>query len=454
MARVQKSNGDSASEAAYRSRTATSHSMNLKAREYLPGGDSRSTIYYTPYPMFFARGEGCYLYDADGNRFLDFTCNHTSLILGYGHPEVKRALREQIEMGTCFPGPTEPQIRLAQMICERTPSMERVRFANSGTEATMNAIRAARAFTGRPKVIKAEGAFHGTHDVMEVSIAPNPQEAGPQERPIGLQHVEGIPGTVLQDVVIMPFNDPDGARRIIEEHGDEVSSVIVEPVMGSAGMIPATQEYLETLREVTENLGTLLIFDEVITYRLAPGGAQEYYGVTPDLTCLGKMIGGGLPLGVFGGRADIMSLFDPVPGRPAIHHGGSFNANPMSLVAGAATLEQLTPEVYGKLSYLGDRLRHNLEELFMDVELPARITGLGSLFGVHLTDGPVNTYRDAQRGNAALRHRIFLGMLSEGIVMDPRGAGCLSLAIGESEIDDFVTTMQRVLGQMDYTNFG
>ncbi len=454
MARVQKSNGDSASEEAYRSRTATSHSMNLKAREYLPGGDSRSTIYYTPYPMFFARGEGCYLYDADGNRFLDFTCNHTSLILGYGHPEVKRALREQIEMGTCFPGPTEPQIRLAQMICERTPSMERVRFANSGTEATMNAIRAARAFTGRTKVIKAEGAFHGTHDVMEVSIAPNPQEAGPQERPIGLQHVEGIPGTVLQDVVIMPFNDPDGARRIIEEYGDEVSSVIVEPVMGSAGMIPATQEYLETLREVTENLGTLLIFDEVITYRLALGGAQEYYGVTPDLTCLGKMIGGGLPLGVFGGRADIMSLFDPVPGKPAIHHGGSFNANPMSLVAGAATLEQLTPEVYGKLSYLGDRLRHNLEELFMDVELPARITGLGSLFGVHLTDGPVNTYRDAQKGNTALRHQIFLGMLNEGIVMDPRGAGCLSVAIGESEIDDFVTTMQRVLGQMDYANFG
>ena len=454
MARVQKSNGDSASEEAYRSRTATSHSMNLKAREYLPGGDSRSTIYYTPYPMFFARGEGCYLYDADGNRFLDFTCNHTSLILGYGHPEVKQALREQIEMGTCFPGPTEPQIRLAQMICERTPSMERVRFANSGTEATMNAIRAARAFTGRTKVIKAEGAFHGTHDVMEVSIAPNPQEAGPQERPIGLQHVEGIPGTVLQDVVIMPFNDPDGARRIIEEYGDEVSSVIVEPVMGSAGMIPATQEYLETLREVTENLGTLLIFDEVITYRLALGGAQEYYGVTPDLTCLGKMIGGGLPLGVFGGRADIMSLFDPVPGKPAIHHGGSFNANPMSLVAGAATLEQLTPEVYGKLSYLGDRLRHNLEELFMDVELPARITGLGSLFGVHLTDGPVNTYRDAQKGNIALRHQIFLGMLNEGIVMDPRGAGCLSVAIGESEIDDFVTTMQRVLGQMDYANFG
>ena len=247
MARVRKSNGDSTPEEVYRSRTASSHSMNLKAQEYLPGGDSRSTIYYTPYPMYFARGEGCYLYDADGNRFLDFTCNHTSLILGYGHPEVKRALREQIEMGTCFPGPTEPQIRLAQMICERTPSIERVRFASSGTEATMNAIRAARAFTGRPKVIKAEGAFHGTHDVMEVSIAPNPQQAGPQDRPIGLQHVEGIPGTVFQDVVIMPFNDPDGARRIIEEHGDKVSSVIVEPVMGSAGMIPATQEYLETL---------------------------------------------------------------------------------------------------------------------------------------------------------------------------------------------------------------
>jgi glutamate-1-semialdehyde 2,1-aminomutase len=258
-------------------------------------------------------------------------------------------------------------------------------------------------------------------------------------------HVKGIPDQVFDSVVIIPFNNPDGAKRIIKEHGEEVAAVIVEPVMGSAGMIPATAEYLRTLRIVTQRLGALLIFDEVITYRLAPGGAQEYYGVTPDLTCLGKMIGGGFPLGAFGGRVDVMSLFDPSIGRPSIHHGGSFNANPMSLVAGATTLEQLTPPVYHRLAYLGDKLRHSLQELFTKVEVPAQVTGLGSLFGIHFTNRPVTNYRDARLGNTTLRHQIFLGMLTEGIAMDPRGAGCLSTVIGEREVESFVSAMQRVL---------
>lgn len=434
----------------YRSKTAVSYDLNLKAQEYLPGGDSRSTIYYSPYPLFFSRGEGCWLFDADGNRFLDFTSNHTIMILGYGNPEVKQALTEQLDLGTCFPGLTEPQIRLAQLICERIPSIEQVRFTNSGTEATMNGIRAARAFTGRPKIVKAEGAFHGTHDVMEVSIAPNPQQAGPQPEPVPVPHVEGIPETVFDDVIIMPFNDPDGARRIIERHAEDVAAVIVEPVMGSAGMIPATEEYLRTVQEATSKIGALLIFDEVITFRLAPGGAQEYYGVIPDITCLGKMIGGGFPLGAFGGRADVMALFDPSVSSPTIHHGGSYNGNPMSLVAGAVTLEQLTPEAYRKLSYLGDKLRSGLEELFLDVEIPAQITGLGSLFGIHLTAEPVNNYRDAQRADRDLRHQIFLGLLNEGIAMDPRGAGCLSLAITETEVDTFLITMRRVLEQVGH----
>ena len=399
-ARPDVAASDTALKEMYRAHTGKSHQMNLTAREYLPGGDSRSTIHYAPYPIFFTRGEDYWLYDADGNRFLDFTSNHTSLILGYGNPEVKQALHQQLEIGTCFPGPTEPQIHLARLICERTPSIERVRFTNSGTEATMNALRAARAFTGRPKVVKAEGAFHGTEDIMEVIIAPDPWLAGPQHQPIPLPHVEGIPEGVLENVVIMPFNDPEGARRVIEEQGDQTAAVIVEPVMGSAGMIPATEEYLHTLREVTSSLGALLIFDEVITYRLAPGGAEEHFGVTPDLTCLGKMIGGGLPLGAFGGRADVMSLFDPSSGRPPIHHGGSLNANPMSLVAGAATLEQLTPSVYQGLSRNGDLLRRNVEAAFRDVEIPAQATGLGSLFAFHLTDGPVNNYRDAQMGDS------------------------------------------------------
>ena len=445
MAQNREYNSDLQYEEMYRSKTPASYQMNLEAQSYLPGGDSRSTIYYSPYPQFFVRGEGCWLYDADGNRFLDFTGNHTSLILGYGDPQVRQALIDQLQLGTCFPGPTEPQIRLARLICQRTPSVDLVRFTNSGTEATMNAIRAARAFTGRSKVVKAEGAFHGTHDVMEVSIAPNLEQAGPSHQPHSVPHVEGIPDDVFDDVMIIPFNDPEDARRIIETHAGQVGCVIVEPVMGAAGMIPATKEYLETLREVTRRVGALLIFDEVITYRLAQGGAQEYYGVIPDLTCFGKMIGGGLPLGAFGGREHVMALFDPSQGRPAIHHGGSLNANPLSLVAGAATLEQLTPAEYEKLAYLGGKLRDDLDTMFTETEVPAQVTGLGSLFGFHLTDQPVNNYRDAQTGDNNLRHRILLGMINEGIVIDPRGAGCLSLAIGEEEIDTFVDTLRRVL---------
>lgn len=272
------------------------------------------------------RGEGCWLYDADGNKFLDFTGNHTSLPLGYGNPHVQLAILDQFELGTAFPGPTEPQVRLARMICERTPSVERVRFASSGTEATMNAIRAARAFTGGRKVVKAEGAFHGTHDVMEASIAPDLVASGPQKQPNALPHVDGLSQNILSDVLIMPFNDPEGARDVIESQSDQISCVLVEPVMGSAGMIPASPEYMDALRDLTRKTGSLLIFDEVITYRLAPGGAQEIFGVMPDLTCFGKMIGGGMPLGAFGGREDVMALFDPSKGRPAIHQGGSLNA--------------------------------------------------------------------------------------------------------------------------------
>ncbi len=447
----QKPNDHANIEELYRLKTRQSWRLYQEAQEYLPGGDSRSTIHYSPYPQFFVRGQGCWLYDADGNRFLDFTSNHTSLILGYGNPEVQRALRERLDLGTCFPGPTEPQIRLAKMICERTSSIEQVRFANSGTEATMNAIRAARAFTGRAKVVKAEGAFHGTHDALSVSIAPDPKQAGPQHRPYSIPHVQGIPDEISDHVVIMPFNDPQGAQQVIEEHGQEVAAVIVEPIMGAAGMIPATKEYLRSLRAVTQRIGALLIFDEVITYRLAPSGAQEYYGLTPDLTCLGKMIGGGFPLGAFGGRADVMSLFDPSAGRPPIPHGGSFNANPMSLVAGVATLEQLTPSAYDKLAYLGEKLRGNLQELFAKMEVPAQVTGLGSLFGIHFTPSPVNNYRDAQLGDTTLRHQIFLGMLNQGIAMDPRGAGCLSTVIGEREIESFVSVMQHVLEQINST---
>ena len=432
-------------EQLYRSLTPTSYEYFLEGRKYLPGADSRSPLFYPPYPVALEEGDGCWLFDVDGNRLLDLTGNHTSLVLGYKHPQVLEAVNGQLQKGTVFPGATAPQVRMAKLLCERVPSLEQVRFANSGTEATMNAIRAARAFTGRHKIAKIEGGYNGSWDDMMVSTHPSGEQAGDVLRPGAAPASLGITPGSTDNVVVLPFNEVEVAARLIEQQGEHLAAVIVEPVMGSAGMIPAEQRYLEMLREVTERLGMLLIFDEVISFRVAYGGAQEYYGVSPDLTCLGKLIGGGFPLGVFGGRRDIMAVFDPSRGKPQIPHPGSYNANPISLVAGAATLELLTDEIVKLLNLRGETLRHYIRLAFEDVDLPAQVTGLGSLFALHLTSQPVKSYRDTMYADTDLRHRIFLGLFKEGILIDPRGVGCVSAAIEEAEIEQFVVALRAVL---------
>ncbi len=429
----------------YRSLTPTSYKYFLEGRKYLPGADSRSPLFYPPYPVVLEEGHGCWLFDVDGNKLLDFTGNHTSLIFGYGHPQVLDAVRRQLEKGTAFPGVTVPQVRLAKLLCERVPSFERVRFTNSGTEAAMNAIRAARAFTGRHKIAKIEGGYNGSWDDVMVSTHPSGEQAGDVLRPVAAPASVGLTPDSIDNVVVLPFNEVEAAARLIEQQGKHLAAVIVEPVLGSAGMIPVEQSYLDMLREVTKRLGILLVFDEVISFRVAYGGAQEYYGVSPDLTCLGKLIGGGFPLGVFGGRSDIMAMFDPSGGRPQIPHPGSYNANPVSLAAGATTLELLTGEVIQLLNLRGESLRHQIRMAFEDAGLPAQVTGLGSLFAIHLTSHPVKSYRDTMRTNADLRHQVFFGLFNEGVLIDPRGVGCVSAAIGEAEIDQFVSTLRAVL---------
>jgi glutamate-1-semialdehyde 2,1-aminomutase len=402
----------------YRLRTPASRRFFAEARKFLPGGDSRSTLFYQPYPAVMDRGEGCWLYDIDGNRLLDFTGNHSSLIHGYGHPAIFEAVQRQLRKGTCFPGSTELQLRLAKLLCERIPSVERVRFTSSGTEATMNAIRAARAFTGRAGIAKVEGGYHG------------------------------LAADATAGVVSMPFNEIDAAAGILEAEGERLAAVIVEPVLGSAGMIPAERDYLEMLRETTRRLGSILIFDEVVSFRIAAGGAQEYFGVSPDLTCLGKLIGGGFPLGAFGGRADIMALFDPTHGPAPVPHPGSHNANPISMVAGAVTLELLTQPAVEKQNTRGATVRRDLAAAFADAGIAAQITGLGSLFAVHLTGQPVRSYRDTLDTDAELRHQVFLGLFNEGVQIDPRGVGNVSTAIGPDEVSRFGAAVRSVLSRL------
>src|SRR3954468_10268330 len=435
-------------EEVYQQKTPSSARFFAEARQYMPGGDSRSTLFYPPYPAVMERGEGCRLVDLDGNRLLDFTGNHSVLIHGYAHPVVMEAIERQLRKGTCFPGSSEPQLEFARLICQRIPSVEQIRFTNSGTEASLNAIRAARAFTGRKKIAKVEGGYHGTADDVMVSIHPTGSEAGQRARPWATAHAKGLPPEIMGNVVIVPFNDVDAARQVIEAEASELAAVVVEPLLGSAGMIPAEQVYLGMLREVTRRLGILLVLDEVVSLRVAYGGAQEYFGVIPDLTIFGKMIGGGFPLGAFGGRADIMALFDPSAGRPVIPHPGSHNANPIGVVAGMATLELLTRPVLDRLNTSADAFRADLAQSFADARVPVQITGLVTLFAMHVTGQAERSYRDTLGTDTNLRHQIFRGLFNEGVLIYPRGVGNLSVVLGDEEIERFGRALRTVFGRI------
>lgn len=422
-------------EQTYLARNRRSAELYARALNVLPGGNSRTTVFFSPYPFYAVRGEGFRVWDADGNVRVDFLNNYTSLILGHAHPKVVAAIAEAAARGASFAAPTEYEIQLAEELCRRVRSVERVRFTNSGTEATMLAIRAARAYTGRPKIAKFEGGYHGSHDYAAVSVSPDPDRAGPAERPRPVPDGPGVPDAVLGTVVVLPYNDLEAVRRILEVEGREIAAVLVEPLMGAGGAIPATVEFLRGLRELTRQYGIVLIFDEVIAFRLAYGGAQAYFGVEADLTTFGKIIGGGLPIGALGGRAEIMDLFDPR--RPdRIGHGGTFNANPVAMAAGLATLAELTPAAYEHLNRLGELARRRLRQAFERLGIPAQVTGAGSIFAVHFTAEPVTDYRSARRGaHPQLLCRLHLGLLNEGVIIAPRGMGCISTPMTEAEVE-------------------
>jgi glutamate-1-semialdehyde 2,1-aminomutase len=414
------------------------------ATEYLPGGDSRNSIFWDPYPIFITEASGAHVIDVDGNDRIDFINTMTTMILGHAFPPVMDAVYEQLSRGVAYNAPNEHQIRLAKLLCERIPSFDLVRFTNSGTEATLNTIRAARAFTGRSKFAKVEGGYHGTHDAVTVSVRVDISEAGDADRPQPVAASEGLAEGVLDQVVIIPFNETAASRRILEENKDQLAAVIVEPVMGSVGMLPASTEYLTMLREFTEENGIVLIFDEVISFRAAPGGSQQYYGVTPDMTSLGKIIGGGFAVGAFGGRRDIMDLYDPTRG-PRVSHAGTFNANPVTMLAGSVTMEHLTADVYRQLAEMTEKVKQGVRQVCEELEVPVQVTGLGSLFGIHFTGGEIHNYRDLAASDRALRGRVFLGLLNEGILIAPNLVGAMSTSLGDEDVAAFLSAFRRVL---------
>jgi glutamate-1-semialdehyde 2,1-aminomutase len=416
------------------------------ACRYLPGGTTRTLSFFQPYPLFIERGKGCTIWDVDGNERIDFFNNATSLILGHANPAVVKAVRERAKLGTAFHAPTMHEVELARLLCERIPSVERVRFMNSGTEAAMMAIRAAKAFTGKNKIGKMEGGYHGSADHAYVSVHPDLTQAGPADSPQSLSDSLGISPQTLSEVVVMPFNDAEAVERIVKREKDNLACIIVEPMMGAAGIIPAKKGFLQDLRRITRENDVLLIFDEVQTFRHSWGGAQGLHGVLPDLTALAKIIGGGFPSGAVGGKAEIMSVFDSSGGHAKVPHGGTFNGNPVTMAAGLATMKQLTRKSFAHLSRLGDELRRELTDLFVRYGYKARVTGETSFFKVHFTDQEVVDYRSARKGvNSGEERKIFFHLLNRGIFVESQIKGCLSVPMGRAEIHALLGAMEDYL---------
>jgi glutamate-1-semialdehyde 2,1-aminomutase len=431
----------------YRAGSPRSAALHEAARRVMPGGDTRTVAFHAPYPLVITEGRGCRIQDADGRTYIDLLNNYTSLIHGHAHPAVVAAVSERLPFGTAFPAPNEAQTQLAEIIVDRVASVDMVRFCNSGSEAIMNALRAARAFTGRDLIVKMEGGYHGTYDDVEISVRPDPRDpaSGSGHAPIGVLGTRGVPANTTDNVLVTPFNDIEAVERLMRERGQDVAAVIVEPVMGSAGMLPADQAFLETLRVLTLEHDALLIFDEVMSFRLEPGGVQQHYRVRPDLTTFAKIIGGGFPVGGFGGRASVMEQFDPLGPAP-LSQSGTFNGNLITMVAGVAALEAYPPAEVSRINALGERLREGLRAALRDADVPAAVTGYGSFAGLHLGAAEAHTYRDVALTDKGLARLLHLALLLEGIYVAPRLTMCTSTAMDDATIDEVLAGFGRAIG--------
>ncbi|MBX3706143.1 MAG: aminotransferase class III-fold pyridoxal phosphate-dependent enzyme [Pseudomonadales bacterium] len=419
-------------EARYAAANPASRAAFEAAQAHMPGGNTRSVLYYPPFPLTLTGGEGCHVTDADGHRYIDTISEQTAGLYGHSNPTIERAVIEALRHGIVLGGPTPREAELADLMCGRFPALEQVRFTNSGTEANLYAVCAARAVTGRPALLAFEGSYHG-----------------------GVLSFGGY-GAAMNapfPAVLAPYNDPARTLELIEAHAGELAAVLLEPMVGSGGCIRADDEFVRALREATARHGIVLIFDEVMTSRLAPGGLHSVLGVQPDLLCLGKYLGGGLSFGAFGGRAEIMARFDPA--RPdAFGHAGTFNNNVLSMAAGIAGLRDvLTPEASLRINRDGDRLRARLNGLLAARGVPGTVTGYGSMMMIQLAEGTYLRPRDTARVPPAARALCQLEMIAQGIYVSRRNMFNLSLPMGDAEFDRiagafdaFLAEYGRVLG--------
>lgn len=419
----------------YSSKTPCSKILYGKARKVLPGGVSYGIRYFEPYPFYTARAIGSKLYDVDGNEYVDFWLGHTALILGHGNKEVMKAVTEQMEKGTHYGICHEHEIQLAERVVKMVPNTQMVRFTNSGTEANMYATRLARAYTRNPKIAKFEGGWHGGYDALHVGV----------KYPFDLPESAGLTEGSIQDTIVLPYNNLEGAIKKLKNQ--QVASVVIEPVLGAGGGVPAEKEFLKGLREYCDERGILLIFDEVITgFRLAPGGAQEYYGVRADLIVLGKILGGGFPVGAFCGREEIMEYVDTVVRkRPEYSfHGGTFAANPITMVAGRVTLEILEDGILiKKLNKTGEKVRKELFEIFDTHGVAAHLTGAGSIFNTHFTTKRIKDATDVYKADRKKLIDYDTAMIENGLFLLPAHNGVLSTVHSEADLEKLFAKTEK-----------
>jgi glutamate-1-semialdehyde 2,1-aminomutase len=428
-------------------RNRRSKELFAEAQAVIPGGVNSPVRAFRAVggePLFIESGQGAYLTDADGNRYIDCIGSWGPLILGHADERVIGAIRNQLVRGTTFGAPTELEVRLASLIVKAVPSVEKVRMVSSGTEATMSAIRAARGFTGRDAIVKFEGNYHGHADFLLA-------KAGSGVATLGLPECAGVPRAVTENTLTLPHNDSEAVRGLFRERGREIACVIVEPVVGNMGCVPPESEFLETLRAETLAAGALLIFDEVMTgFRLAYGGAQELFGITPDLTTLGKIVGGGLPLGAYGGRGDIMDTIAPVG---PVYQAGTLSGNPVAVTAGIETLRILAdsnPDLYVSLEERTTALADGLRDSARTHQVPVIVNQVGSMITVFFTDTPVTDYASAKRSDTARFAAWFRAMLEQGVYWPPSQfeAAFLSIKHQEVELAAILAAADRAFGSL------
>lgn len=414
------------------------------AENLMPGGVNSPVRAFksvdTP-AIFMDHAKGSRIYDIDGNEYIDYVLSWGPLILGHKNEQVIKKLHEAVDRGTSFGASTLEENKLAELVIERVPSIEKVRMVSSGTEATLAALRLARGYTGRNKIIKFEGCYHGHSDSLLI-------KAGSGVATLGLQDSPGVPEGTAKNTITVPYNDLEAIKIAFENYGDDIAGIIVEPVAGNMGVVPPKDGFLQGLREITNDYGALLIFDEVMTgFRVGYNCAQGYFGVTPDLTCLGKVIGGGLPVGAFGGKKEIMDKVAPVGN---IYQAGTLSGNPLAMTSGYETLSQLTPESYEYFQELGDILEEGLKKVFSKHNVPITINRAGSMIGYFLNEGPVTNFDEANKSNLELFSQMYREMAKEGVFLPPSQfeGTFLSTAHSKEDIEKTIQAFDTALSRI------